>query len=91
MSNQRFQTRTITRVSGENSQVCPDHLALEEPLEVQIAFGPEATRESKTIAITMRTPGHDRELAGLHFAGHDSLQGEDRARGDHDWIDRRMA
>jgi len=69
MSTQRFQTRTITRVSGENSQVCPDHLALEEPLEIQIAHGPEATRESKTIAITMRTPGHDRELAAGFLIG----------------------
>jgi len=63
MSTQRFLTRSITRVSGQDSEVCPDHLALEEPLEIQIAYGPDASREWKTVAITMRTPGHDRELA----------------------------
>src|SRR4051812_24199429 len=40
-----------------------DHLAVEEPLEIRIAFGPAENRTIKPLAITMRTPGHDFELA----------------------------
>ncbi|MGO1769982.1 MAG: formate dehydrogenase accessory sulfurtransferase FdhD [Microbacterium sp.] len=48
--------RPVTRISlshGERRR--PDTLAVEEPLEIRIAGEP--------IAITMRTPGHDVELA----------------------------
>jgi FdhD protein len=37
----------------------PDHLAVEEPLEVRLA--PDS--EPRTLTVTMRTPGHDFELA----------------------------
>jgi len=78
MSTQRFSTKSITRVSGENSQVCPDHLALEEPLEIQVACGHEATRQSKTVAITMRTPGHDNELAAGFLVGEGIIRSLDQ-------------
>ena len=74
MSTQRYLTRPITKVSGQNSQVCPDHLALEEPLEIQIVSGAMDARETKTISITMRTPGHDRELAAGFLAGEGLLR-----------------
>jgi len=83
MSTQRFLTRPITRVSGQNSEVRPDHLALEEPLEIQIAHGPEATREWKTVAITMRTPGHDRELAVGFLIGEGILRSLDQVEAVH--------
>jgi len=83
MSTQRFLTRPITRVSGEKSEVRPDHLALEEPLEIQIAYGPQATREWKTIAITMRTPGHDRELAAGFLVGEGILRSLDQVEAVH--------
>jgi FdhD protein len=40
-----------------------DILAVEEPLEIIIGYGTAAKRQRKTIAITMRTPDHDFELA----------------------------
>jgi FdhD protein len=40
-----------------------DLLAVEEPLEIRLGFGPDAARELETISITMRTPGQDEELA----------------------------
>ncbi|GAA0890702.1 formate dehydrogenase accessory sulfurtransferase FdhD [Fulvivirga kasyanovii] len=41
----------------------PDLIAVEEPLEIRIGFGKEGKREQRSISVTMRTPGHDFELA----------------------------
>jgi len=38
-------------------------VATEEPLEIRIEFGPRSHRVNSAISITMRTPGHDLELA----------------------------
>ena len=40
-----------------------DLLAVEEPLEILLGFHSQGRRREKTLSITMRTPGHDRELA----------------------------
>jgi FdhD protein len=40
-----------------------DVVAVEEPLEIQLVYGPAADRKVKSISITMRTPGNDDELA----------------------------
>jgi FdhD protein len=40
-----------------------DVVAVEEPLELRLAFGPIERRMRATLGVTMRTPGHDRELA----------------------------
>ena len=43
-----------------------DPVAIEDPLEIQVAFGSAAPAQ---LAVTLRTPGHDRELAaGLLYA-----------------------
>ena len=39
-----------------------DLLAIEEPLEIRLGFGPSAERQQKSLAITMRTPGNDENL-----------------------------
>jgi len=49
------------KVHSENK--IPDLLAVEEPLEIRIGYGPEKNREQKSISVTMRTPGNDFELA----------------------------
>ena len=44
-------------------QEISDEVAIEEPLEFSLCFGPTSSRSNKNIAITMRTPGNDFELA----------------------------
>lgn len=39
-----------------------DLLAVEEPLEIRLGFGPKSQRKQKSLAITMRTPGNDENL-----------------------------
>ena len=53
----------ITKVNESNFQLADDLLAVEEPLEIRIGYGNKADRKQKNISVTMRTPGHDFELA----------------------------
>jgi FdhD protein len=53
----------IQKISaGERNEVS-DQVAVEEPLEIQLAYSTPTGRMQKSIAVTMRTPGHDEELA----------------------------
>ena len=45
------------------SNQAEDLLAVEQPLEIKIVYGPENDRQQKNISVTMCTPGHDEELA----------------------------
>lgn len=53
----------IQRISGSESESRPDLLAVEEPLEIRIGYGLHGDRQQKSVSVTMRTPGHDFELA----------------------------
>jgi FdhD protein len=53
----------IERVRGTASIPATDVLAVEQPLEIQLGYGPPGDRNVKSIAVTIRTPGHDLELA----------------------------
>ena len=59
---QRFQLGTAES-ENRTKQTCDDLVAVEEPLEIRIVYGPTTKRQSKSLAITMRTPGNDAELA----------------------------
>lgn len=66
-------TVPVRKVEGESSTTFQDLLAIEEPLEIRLG--------SKTVSITMRTPGHDVELAagflfteGIVRSAHEILQ-----------------
>lgn len=53
-------SRVATRSSGEH---LTDMLAVEEPLEIRLSYRIGDKRSHRPISITMRTPGHDVELA----------------------------
>lgn len=45
-----------------------DTVAVEEPLEIRLTYGPIDHRLRTVLTVTMRTPGHDAELAMGHLA-----------------------
>ena len=53
----------IIKVSGDIAAQTSDSVAIEEPLEIRLEFGPPGERRVQNISVTMRTPGHDSELA----------------------------
>ncbi|MGC2662134.1 MAG: formate dehydrogenase accessory sulfurtransferase FdhD [Bryobacteraceae bacterium] len=60
-SVQRMDTAAVKRFA--------DEVAVEEPLEIRVAYQFKEARVAESFAVTMRTPGHDRELAaGLLYS-----------------------
>jgi len=59
----RFMVHKIRGREGPLDEDIQDTLVVEEPLEIRIAYGLAHMRKEKSISITMRTPGHDFELA----------------------------
>ena len=53
----------ISKVSNGVQEVHGDSVAVEEPLEIRLAFSTPEGRAVRSISITMRTPGNDKELA----------------------------
>ncbi len=54
---------SILKTNGDHAESAADNLAIEEPLEIRLAYEMEGKRTQQTISVTMRTPGHDFELA----------------------------
>ncbi len=73
MVNQGTARVPIRRVRGDSQlgRAQLDALAVEEPLEIVLAWREGKVANERPIAVTMRTPGHDRELAAgfLHSEG----------------------
>src|ERR1700722_457610 len=63
----RTVERTIMRYDGTNVRRDDDEIVVEEPLELRLLAG----GKTQTLAVTMRTPGNDFELAAgfLHGEG----------------------
>lgn len=63
MDKKRSQNIKIKKYSDSNSSSASDQVAIEEPMEIQICSNTESLSAAKSISITMRTPGHDKDLA----------------------------
>ncbi|WP_205510590.1 formate dehydrogenase accessory sulfurtransferase FdhD [Longitalea arenae] len=53
----------IKKINAGKQTEVDDELAVEEPLEIQLGWQDASGYEQKTISVTMRTPGHDADLA----------------------------
>jgi FdhD protein len=61
VARKRIDTVLVVKVDTEHSRRTPDRLVVEEPMSIQL--------DGQLVATTMRTPGHDYELAaGFCFA-----------------------
>ena len=60
-------------VAPSSTTACSDEVAVEEPLEIRV--------DGAALAVTMRTPGHDEELALGFLYGEGLIDGAARAPG----------
>jgi FdhD protein len=63
MRNGPVENISIQKISGGKMEEAADKVAVEEPLEIQLEYSTPSGRMQKNIAVTMRTPGNDEELA----------------------------
>ena len=65
MIEQRVVEVAVQRMNGSAESQDRDLLAVEEPLESRLGYGTAEGRRSRSITVTMRTPGSDIEAPGL--------------------------
>lgn len=65
---------TVLAVEGGESVERADALAAEEPLEIRVVAELDGSRERHSVAVTMRTPGNDFELAAGFLCGEGMLR-----------------
>ncbi len=53
----------ISKVRDGVPEAVADYVAVEEPLEIRLGYSTPDGRATRSVSITMRTPGNDRELA----------------------------
>ncbi len=59
---------SVRRIQNAQSERVIDTVAAEEPLEIRVEYWSKEAQISDSLALTMRTPGHDRELAAGFLA-----------------------
>lgn len=60
---------SVVRYGDRQAARAEDCVATEEPLEIRLGFAIRGKPAQKSISVTMRTPGHDRELAAGFLFG----------------------
>jgi len=64
----------ISKVTNGHQQARADSVAVEEPLEIRLVYSTPDGRATRSISITMRTPGNDNELAAGFLFGESIIQ-----------------
>jgi FdhD protein len=62
-TSRSFLDIAVEKIVGLTPNPAQDSVAIEEPLEIQLEYGPMSARAMRSISVTMRTPGDDFELA----------------------------
>ena len=70
-------SRTVLKLRGGSAEERADVVAAEEPLEIRLQWQDSSGLHTKSIAITMRTPGDDFELAAGFLYGEGILESRD--------------
>jgi len=63
MNSSQVEQINIQKISAGKKSELADMVAVEEPLEILLAYSSQSGLMRKNIAVTMRTPGNDEELA----------------------------
>lgn len=69
MESDRSRKRVVRRYRDGAFITEDDFLATEEPFEIRLVFRDGEKLKDRSLSITMRTPGHDRELAAGFLVG----------------------
>jgi FdhD protein len=69
---------SVQRMHDGESERVVDMVAAEEPLEIRLSYWFKETRVSTSLAVTMRTPGHDRELAAGWLLSEGVIRGREQ-------------
>src|SRR5262245_27999619 len=67
----------VVAYSGERIERRDDLLAAEEPLEMRVSVEEDGRRVRHAVAVTMRTPGHDFQLAAGFFLSEGIVAGRE--------------
>ena len=78
-------TVLVWRVEGSRTTTQPDELAVEEPLEIRLAFDQDGRRIRRGISVTMRTPGHDASWPSASCSPRGSSTPRNRWHASEDW------
>ncbi len=69
---------SVTEVTVDAALARDDLVAVEEPVEIRLVHGPENDRKMRSVSVTMRTPGHDEELAAGFLMTENIIQSADQ-------------
>jgi len=74
---------SVKRLNRGHSERIVDTVAAEEPLEIRVNYWFKDAALSQSLAVTMRTPGHDRELAAGLLVSEAIIRGRGEIAGLH--------
>jgi FdhD protein len=85
MPEQRIAPVGMLKVTSQSATETDDVLAIEEPLEIRVAWRSNGEQREKPISVTMRTPGDDFDLAAGFLFTEGLIRSGDDIEGIRQW------